>query len=201
MPRASINFAVSALVPKETRMAMSTTGYKPPARVLHWVVGIMLLAMFPIGVSMVQDGISRTTQNTLYLLHKNGGVLILLLMILRLGYRLLNPPPHLPATLPPWQVGAAKATHGLLYVMVFFMALTGFVRVQAGGYPIEMLNVLGVPPLIPKNAAVESVAKTAHFWGRFVLFALILAHIGAAVQHATAKKDGVFGRIWPIFPR
>lgn len=182
-------------------MTTSPAGYKPTARLIHWIVAIMVLAMLPIGGIMTQEGLARGTQNTLYILHKNGGVIILLLMILRLIYRLVNPPPPLPASIAPWQAKIAGLTHVLLYVMLFFMAVTGLVRVQAGGFPIEMLNALGIPPIIPRNETVEGIAKTAHFYGRFVLIAVVLAHIGAALQHALIKKDGVFGRIWPIFPR
>lgn len=182
-------------------MAPSSAGYKPTARVIHWIVAIMVLAMLPIGTIMIQEDLARSTQDTLYILHKNGGVIILVLMILRLGYRLANPPPPLPASIAPWQEKIAGLTHALLYFMLFFMALTGLVRVQAGGFPVELLNALGIPPIIPRNETVEGIAKTAHFYGRLVLIAVMLAHIGAALQHGLIKKDGVFSRMWPIFPR
>jgi cytochrome b561 len=182
-------------------MTTASPGYKPFARGLHWLVAFLVIATLPIGVAMVQTGISRPLQNTLFILHKNGGVIILLFMIIRLAYRLMNPPPPLPATLAPWQKSAAEMTHLVLYVMVFFMALTGYIRVAAGGFPIEMLDALGIPKLVPRSDTLAGIAKTAHFWGRFVLVLAILAHVGAALQHRFIKKDEVFGRIWPIRPR
>lgn len=182
-------------------MAARSHGYRPFARGLHWIVAIIVIAMLPIGTAMTQEGLARETQNTLYILHKNGGVILLLLMVVRLAYRLANPPTALPATIAPWQEKVAGLTHAGLYVMLFFMALSGLIRVQAGGFPIEMLNALGIPPIIPRSETIEGWAQAAHFYGRFVLVALILAHIGAALQHALIKKDGVFGRIWPIMPR
>lgn len=182
-------------------MAPLSAGYKPTARAIHWIVAIMVLAMLPIGTVMTQEDLARGTQDTLYVLHKNGGVIVLVLMILRLGYRLANPPPPLPATVPGWQVRVAGLTHFLLYFMLFFMALTGFVRVRAGGFPIEMLNALGIPPFIPLSDSLESIAQTAHFYGRYGLIVVVLLHIGAALQHGLIKKDGVFTRMWPIVPR
>lgn len=177
------------------------TGYKTFARVMHWLIAIWIIGMLPVGTAMVQDGISRPVQDTLYILHKNGGVILLVLMLVRLAYRLMNPPPPLPSTLAPWQVRAAEGTHVVLYVMVFVMALSGYIRVRAGGFPVEMLDALGLPTLVPKNDTLEVVAKAVHFWGRFILLAALAAHIGAALQHKLIKKDGVFERMWPIVPR
>jgi len=182
-------------------MTTTSTGYKPTARIIHWIVAIMVLAMLPIGTMMTQEDLARSTQDTLYILHKNGGVILLVLMILRLVFRLVNPPPPLPLTIPAWQEKAAGLTHFILYFMLFFMAITGLVRVQAGGFPVEILDALGIPPIIPRNETVEGIAQTAHFYGRLVLVAAILVHIGAALQHGLIKKDGVFSRMWPIFPR
>jgi cytochrome b561 len=179
----------------------ATQGYKPFARALHWFIALWIIATLPIGGLMTEEGISRALSNTLYILHKNGGVILILLMLVRLGYRLMNPPPPLPASLPEWQVRAAGATHVALYVMVFFMAVTGYIRVRAGGFPVEMLDAMGLPPLVPRSDALENAAQTAHSIGRFVLLAFLAAHIGAALQHKFIKKDGVFDRMWPIAPR
>ncbi len=174
-------------------------GYRIPARILHWVLAIVIIAMLPVGSIMVTEGLDRSTQNLLFILHKNTGVVILLLMVLRLGYRLANPPAPLPATMPGWQKQAAGLTHILLYVMVFFMAITGYVRVTMGGFPIEGLGAIGLHPLLPRNEAVAEIAKTLHFYGRFVLLAVLALHIGAALHHAVILRDGVFGRIWPFW--
>lgn len=177
------------------------SGYKPFARAMHWLIALWIIAMLPIGSAMTQDGLSRPVQDMLYILHKNGGAILILLMLVRLGYRLLNPPPPHPPGLAPWQSRAAEVTHLLLYVMVFFMAVTGYVRVRAGGFPVEMLDAIGLPTLVPRSDALADAAQAAHFWGRFVLVFLLAAHIGAALQHRFIKKDAIFARMWPIFPR
>lgn len=182
-------------------MSPRRAGYRPPLRLLHWIVALLVLAMLPVGTLMVQEGISRGLMDTLFILHKNTGVIILLLMVVRLVYRLFNPPTPLPASMPGWQKLAAGTVHLGLYVMVFFMAVTGYVRVTMGGFPIEGLGALGLHPLLPRNEAIAELAKTAHFYGRFLLVALVLAHIGAALHHALILRDGIWGRIWPIRPR
>ena len=83
-----------------------------------------------------------------------------------------------------------------LYTLLVIMAVSGYVRVRAGGFPIEMLDALGVPTLVPRSDALAQAAKTLHANARFPLAALIVLHVGAGLKHLLAR-DGVFGRIWP----
>lgn len=181
-------------------MAQSDAFYKPTARALHWLVALLLVATIPAGVIMVQEGLSRGVQDSLYLLHKNVGVLILVLVIVRIIYRTANPPPPMPSVVSPSQRRIAEAVHILLYVLLIVMSVSGYVRVSAGGFPIEMLDAIGVPRL-PKSEPVANFAKAVHFWARFALIGLIAAHVGAALYHGIVKKDGVFSRMWPAAAR
>ena len=174
-------------------------GYRLPARILHWLLAVIVIAMLPVGGIMVTEGLDRATQNLLFILHKNTGVLILLLMLVRLLYRVTHPPAPLPASVPGWQKRAAGLSHLALYVMVFFMAITGYIRVTMGGFPIEALEALGLHPLLPRSEAVAEIAKTLHFYGRYVLIAILALHIAAAALHALILRDGVFGRMWPFW--
>ena len=178
-------------------MAAVPQRYPSTTRFLHWLVALMVLATIPIGAAMVQPGLERSVQNTLYILHKNGGVLILLLVVLRLVWRAIHPAPPMPPSVPAWQVRVAHLAHWGLYGLLLVMAISGYVRVKAGGFPIEALDALGIPSLVPRSDALAEAAKAVHFWARFALVALILAHLGAALQHLLIKRDGVFGRIWP----
>lgn len=180
--------------------ATTGSGYGTVARLLHWVTVLLVLAMMPVGVIMQQEGLARPTQDALFIFHKNFGVILLLLILLRLAWRLLNPPPPLPAAVPGWQAELSAWVHRGLYAMLIFMAVTGFVRVSAGGFPIEMLDWLGVPRL-PRMEGLAQLAKSAHFLGKFLLLALILMHVGGALFHAIVKRDGVMGRMWPPVAR
>ena len=183
--------------PQPKPMSTGQPGYPAMTRLLHWVVALMVLATMPIGVAMLQQGIARPTQDLLFILHKNGGVVILLLVLLRIGWRLATPTPPPPAALPQWQARAARLVQGALYGLLLIMAVSGYVRVRAGGFPVEMLDALGLPTLVPRSDALAETAKAIHANARFPLAALILLHVVAGLKHAIAR-DGVFGRIWPI---
>jgi len=182
---------------KTTASADVPLAYSAPARALHWIIALLVLGMIPAGVIMVQEGLPRPVQNTLFIFHKNFGVLVLVLMVLRLAWRALRPPPPLPPSVPDWQRRVASVSHAALYVLAVIVPIAGYVRVRAGGFPIEALDAMGVPSLVPRSDALASVAQSIHFFGGLALAALVLVHIGAALQHAILKKDGVFSRMWP----
>ena len=178
-------------------MPSTPPGYTTTARLLHWIIALMVLSTIPIGTIMLREGIDRSTQDTLFILHKNGGVIILILVLARIAWRVANPSPPLPDTVPPIQRLASRTVHLGLYAMLIFMAVTGYTRVAAGGFPIEMLDALGLPRLAPRSDSLAETAQTLHHYGRYVLVALILVHVGAALYHALVMRDGVFRRMWP----
>jgi cytochrome b561 len=165
--------------------------------VLHWVTVLLVFATIPAGMTMVQEGLARPVQDTLYIFHKNVGVLILLVVLTRLAVRAVWPPPPLPASVPGWQRRAAGASHAMLYVLLLVMAVSGYVRVRAGGFPVEGLDALNVPALVPRSKTLEEFAKDVHATTRIVLLGFIALHVAAALNHALVRRDGVFRRMWP----
>jgi cytochrome b561 len=178
-------------------MGQPSQHYTAPARWLHWIVAAMVLATVPVGILMIQDGLERSTRDALYVFHKNIGVVIGILVAVRLFYRFLNPPPRLPRSIPRWQKRVAAWTHGILYGQIVLMPVSGYVRVRAGGFPIESLDALGLGTFLPRSDVLANAAKSVHYAGAWALGALVLLHVGAALQHALIKRDGVFQRMWP----
>lgn len=173
------------------------TGYGTTARMLHWLVAVLIMAMIPVGLLMAREGLNRGLGDALYLFHKNVGSLLLVIVVLRLVWRLTHPPQPLPVSLPVWQRRAAGLTHLGLYALILVMPLSGYVRVRAGGYPIEALDALGLPVLIPKSKALADAASNLHEMAAWALIALLALHIAATMHHALIRRDAVWSRIWP----
>ncbi|PTX57473.1 cytochrome b561 [Litoreibacter ponti] len=178
-------------------MEDTATHYKGPARLMHWTMALLVLAMVPVGFLMLEDWVSRPLRNSMFVTHKNVGVLLLLLIFARLAYRWRNPPRLKPVELDPMQKLAAKATHFGLYALLLIMPLSGYIRVRAGGFPIEMLDAIGAPSLVPRSDALAAFAKATHLYAGYAIIALIAMHVGAALFHALVKKDDIFERMWP----
>lgn len=168
---------------------------KPPqhfnltARILHWSMALLILTMLFVGIGMVA---SMSLRPNLISLHRPLGIAILLLVIVRLINRLLHRPPTLPEDLPAVQVFAAKASHWLLYTLMFAMPLIGWSMLSAGGYPVTMFNGFALPSIAPHNATVFAVLRSAHSWLALLLFVTVLMHLAAALFHAWVRRDSVF---------
>lgn len=159
------------------------------SRILHWGMAVLVLAMLFIGIGMVATVSERYA--LLVSIHKPLGVLILLLVVIRIANRLFNPPP-LPRHLPAWQKLAAKASHLVLYALMVAMPLIGWAMLSAAGYPIVLYGPLHLPPILPHDDALYAALRSAHTLLAYLLFATILAHLGAALMHTLIHRDGVF---------
>ncbi|MDO9524867.1 MAG: cytochrome b [Gemmobacter sp.] len=178
---------------------MKNTQYSATSRLFHWGMALLILLTIPAGKVMVEPGISRGLQNALFLYHKNVGVLLLILVVGRLVWRWRNPAPKLPESLSPLQAKVALLTHGLLYALLVAVPVAGYIRVRAGGFPIESLDALELPTLVAKSEGLAEAAKSVHDISGSVLIVLLAMHIGAALFHRFVRRDGVFERMWPPF--
>ncbi|MFJ4064514.1 cytochrome b [Pseudomonas sp. NPDC089996] len=165
--------------------------FHPLARLVHWLMAMLIISMLFIGVSMVGDLSQR--HPLLVELHKATGLALLVLVIVRIGLRLTLPHPPLPADLPALQRFAAGASHLLLYGLMLAMPLLGWAMLSAGGYP----RPLQLPAIAPHDLQVYAVLRQAHGWAGYLLFATVLVHLGAALMHALVRRDGVLRSMWP----
>ena len=168
----------------------NTTGvFSLPARVLHWLMAILILAMLFIGIGMVATVSER--HEWLLRIHKPLGIAILLLAVVRLAVRLRHPPPPLPADLPALQKLAAHASHWLLYALMIAMPLVGWAMLSAGGYPVMLGDSLRLPAIFPADATAFAILRHLHAWLALLLLLTFLAHLGAALYHGLIRRDGV----------
>ncbi|MGU3386271.1 cytochrome b [Methylobacterium sp. D53M] len=166
-----------------------------PARLLHWTMAALILAMLLIGVAMVA---SLAEYGALVALHRPLGILILVLAGLRLAYRWRSAPPPLPADLPGWQKRAAHASHILLYGLMLTMPLIGWAMLSAARYPVILAGSVVLPPILPQDPMLYAALRRLHTALAYGLFALILAHLAAALLHALIRRDGVFASMAPL---
>lgn len=159
------------------------------ARVLHWSMAALILAMLFVCVAMVS---SMTLRPMLLAAHRPIGIALLALAVLRLVHRLRRRVPELPPELPRWQRAAAHASHVALYALMLAMPLVGWAMVSAAGNPVTLWPGLALPPIAPHDPAVYSVLRLAHAWLARALLAVILLHLAAALHHAWVRRDGVF---------
>ena len=176
------------------------TRYTATAKLLHWVLALALITALGLGLYMVSLSFSPQRLK-LYNWHKWLGVSILVLSLLRLGWRLAHKPPALPAAMqaamPRWQHLAHHGTHHALYALFLIVPLLGWAYSSAAGFPIVFLGLIALPDWVAASPELAETLKPLHQWSAYALAALIVLHIAAALKHQFIDRDGLLLRMLP----
>jgi cytochrome b561 len=180
-------------------MASEPLQFSARARILHWVMAAMVIAMLAIGATMVS---SLADYHWLISIHRPLGILILLLVVIRFVNRRFSKLPPFPATMSSRERIAATASEYLLYTLMFVLPLVGWGMLSAARYPIVLFGALHLPPILPHSAALYAVLRKTHTVLAYLLFFSILAHFGAILFHTLIVRDKIFTRMapWNIRP-
>ena len=170
--------------------------YTTIAIVFHWLVALLIIGAFTMGLVMTDMSLSPTKLKY-YSWHKWAGVTILGLACLRLLWRLTHPAPAYPASMPAWQKSSANVLHGLLYVLMFAVPVSGYFYTLSAGFPVVYFGLFELPVLIDKNEALKPVLQAVHFWLNMTLAGAVGIHIAAALKHQLIDLDGVLKRMMP----
>lgn len=171
--------------------------YTLPAIALHWLIALLIVAAFALGLTMVDIPGLTPTKLKYFAWHKWIGVTVLCLAVLRVLWRLTHAAPAYPAAMPAWQAKAAHALHGLLYLLIFAVPLSGYFYSLAAGVPVVYLGVLPLPVLIDPDPQLKAVLKQVHYWLNMTMLLLVILHLAAALKHHFIDRDGVLRRMLP----
>jgi cytochrome b561 len=170
--------------------------YSHVAIVLHWVIAALVATLVMLGFYMT--GLPRNTPDRAFFvnLHKSLGVLTLVLVVVRLGWRLTHKPPPLPATVPDWQRRSAALSHGLLYAVLLMQPVTGYLTSSFGEYGIRFFGV-ALPAATQPDPVLREWFADAHGAIAIALITLVVIHSLAAAGHGILARDGVLQRMLP----
>ena len=173
----------------------TATRYTGLAIGLHWLLALMLLGSFSVGLYMADLPFSPQRLK-LYNWHKWAGVTILALSFARLLWRLTHRPPA-DVPMPAWQAQAAHATHVALYALFFAVPLVGWAYSSAAGFPVVWFGVLPLPDFVPVDKALAAAIKPWHEILAKSMAALVLLHVAGALKHHFVDRDGLLARMRP----
>ncbi len=173
------------------------TRYDTVALSLHWLIAALLIFMLFFGEELMEaeDGGAFGPS-----LHVSIGSAILLLSVLRLVWRLFNPPPAYPAGMASWEQMAAKATHVLFYLLLIGIPLTGWLatpKFLSEEEAVAGLMLFGAFPL-PGAPSLGLPMKGLHELGSNIGIALLVLHVLAALKHHFFNRDDTLRRILPF---
>lgn len=183
-----------------TQLRNTNEFYGIIAQSLHWLVAALVFVQFGLGLYAARLPVSLARLQWLSR-HKSLGLAILALVLLRVAWRWLNPPPALPDSMPRWQRGAAATIHRLLYVLLVLAPLAGWMYASAAGLSVNWFGLFQVPDLLPKQFELSELLKAVHKGSVALLALLLLGHVAGALRHALVLRDGIMHRMLPWKPR
>jgi cytochrome b561 len=170
--------------------------YSWQAIALHWLLAVLIIGMLVLGYSL-EDIPRNTPARGFYVnLHKSFGVLVLVLVLVRLGWRFTHKPPPLEAGMPRWQAVAAAWSHRLLYLCILLQPLSGYLGSSFGKYGVKFFGI-ELPNWGWEDKALRGFFGEVHGVVAFTLAVLVVVHVLAALKHLLIDRDQVFQRMMP----
>ena len=188
--------------------AANAKRYGTVAIILHWLIAILILTNIVLGWSF--DSFEGPQKAAIVNVHKSIGMSVLILSVLRIVWRLMNPAPPMGAWLKPWEKLLAKTVHWLFYVFMIVMPLTGWAMVSASPKirvnPVTFFGLFNFPAFpyvstLPHDQMhnVHKLLQQAHTGSVLWLgYALIVLHVLGALKHQFFDRDGELGKMLPF---
>jgi cytochrome b561 len=174
--------------------------YSKVAIILHWLMAVMIIGNLAGGFLHDYVPTAGGQRSLVMGLHKSFGISILALTLLRLGWRLANPPPALPAYFTSGERLLARAAHWGFYGLMLALPMSGWVMADRNDRPIPFFALTE----IPKFGVGKPIADAAHEFHElagWAMLALIALHIIGIIKHLVMDRDNLLPRMGVGRPR
>ncbi len=163
-------------------------------RIFHWLMALVIAMAWSLGyyATTIDMKADKAYAFTTIFTHKNFGITVLLLVVLRFAWRVAQPPPPLPETMHPLLRRGAIGGHYLLYLLMLLVPLSGIAKSAAEGYGIPVYGLFTIPPIFAKGSPAALLLGGVHDWLVWVFLVVILGHIAMALKHRFIDRDDVF---------
>jgi cytochrome b561 len=155
-------------------------------------VGVVFL--FGLGLWMVTLNYYSPYYTSAPDVHRSVGILLLILLVARFGWRLVNPRPD-DGELAPWERTASRIVHWAFYPLLLALLVSGYLISTADGRPIEVFNWFSVPSLVQRKG-LEDSAGEVHEVLAYLTIALVVVHAAASLKHHFIDRSRILVRMW-----
>lgn len=175
-------------------MKNSENTYGIVAKGFHWLLFLMLSFSIVAGnfLASMPNGPEKFQAAGM---HKSFGAIILMLILLRFFWRLINEVPKDPDGSPEIQNLMAHIMHWVLYLLMFLQPISGIMMSQAAGFPVSFFGIFEFPVFLSKDQAVAEFFRGMHGTVWLLLVLAVVGHAGAALYHHFIMKDDILKRM------
>jgi cytochrome b561 len=172
----------------------TSAGYGLLTRLAHWIMAAGIIGMFVLGLWMVTLSYYSPYYRTAPDIHRSVGILLLILLVARFGWRLVNPKPD-ESELSPLERAASRVVHWGFYPLLFALMASGYLISTADGRPIEVFDWFSVPALVHRKGMEESAGEI-HEILAYLTIAVVVIHAAASLKHHFIDRSRIFTRMW-----
>ena len=174
--------------------------YSNAAVSFHWITAALVVTQVVLGFAFAEFMDKGPARAEVFAWHKTIGALILILALIRLAYRLKNPPPPFPVELPRWKRLAAVWNHRAFYFLLIVLPLTGLIAVSgmSDTGTTKLAGGLTIPVLPGISEELGETSGDLHVVLVFTTIALLLLHVAAAISQQFFEHDRTAGRMPPF---
>lgn len=177
--------------------------YSSVAIALHWTIGLIIIGNLVSGMTIdyffdSPDPVMQQLGNTIIGLHKSFGLTVIMLTLVRICWRIANPPPPLPAHMTRLEIILSKVSHYGFYALMLLMPMTGWAMTSTGKtlYPLGWFGVFEVPKL-PLDRSMGGFFAQSHAVLGWMTLATLALHLLAVAKHHYFDRDNLLARMLP----
>lgn len=174
-------------------MSEDIQNYNAGSKVFHWSVALLILGLLIVGFWMGE--FDAPFKYEVYGIHKALGMAVLVLGVLRIIWKIVTKSPKSLESHEKWEKVLSKSIHGVLFLLVVAMPLSGWVMSSAGGHPISFFGLFEFPSIVEKNREIGRAANQAHELIAYALLLCVGLHIVGALKHHVIDKDETLKRM------
>jgi cytochrome b561 len=164
------------------------------SRVLHWGMALAIFAMFGFGKWMrTLDYYSPWYKQAPHL-HKSVGITLLVLLLARFVWRLVNQHPD-DSHLKPAERKLGNLMHLGFYALLLVLMVAGYLISTVDGRSLDVFNLFSVPSFYQQKG-LEDTFGFIHEWLAHLLIGLVVLHALAALKHHFIDRDVTLRRMW-----
>jgi cytochrome b561 len=177
-------------------LAPDLSRYSRVAIWLHWIIAALIALNLILG--FFHEDFGRPVRTTMMNVHKSTGFAILILTLARLGWRLGHRPPAFDPVMKAWEVGLARLIHGLFYLLLILLPLSGWILVSTSNRVTSFFGLFDIAPLpVSREEDVHELFEEVHEYLAYAALALIALHVAGALKHHLGGHRHLIGRMAP----
>jgi len=175
------------------QLANNSQGYGLVAILLHWLVALTVIALFVLGLWMVELDYYDPWYRRAPALHKAIGILLFLVVVIRIGWHWFSPRPSPIGS--GTEVTLARLVHRILLILPLLVMFSGYLISTADGSSVVVFSLFEVPAIISDIDGQEDIAGDVHLVLAISLVVIAALHMLAALRHHFIDRDATLRRM------